>query len=68
VVKPLDVVALLEDRPDLGLAQGEMGTAVGGLSPGVWEVEFADDSGRTYARAALKETDVLVLRSRPVPV
>ena len=47
--KQLDVVAVLRDRPDLGLIQGWVGTLLSELAPGVWEVEFADGEGRTIA-------------------
>ncbi len=50
--KLLDVVALLEDVPDHGLQRGQVGTVVEELAPGVFEVEFADDAGRTYGQAA----------------
>jgi hypothetical protein len=45
----LDVVALLEDLPERGLRRGQVGTVVVQLAPGVFEVEFSDDSGRAYA-------------------
>jgi hypothetical protein len=35
------------------------------LAPGVFEVEFSDDQGRTYAQLALKEDQLLVLHYQP---
>jgi hypothetical protein len=60
--KLLDVVALLEDVPSRGLVRGQVGTIVETLAPGVFEVEFSDDSGRTYASLAMKSDQLLVLR------
>jgi len=53
-IKPFDVVAILEDRAGVGLLRGQVGTVVETLAPGVFEVEFSDNDGRTYASVALK--------------
>lgn len=60
------VVALLEDLPDLGLVRGQVGTVVAGWAPGVYEVEFSDANGVTYATAALKADQLIVLHHEPV--
>ena len=39
-MKLLDVVALLEDLPQLGLYRGQVGTIVEVYEPNVFEVEF----------------------------
>jgi Domain of unknown function (DUF4926) len=44
-INALDVVALLEDVPSRGLMRGQVGTVVEKLAPGVFEVEFSDNSG-----------------------
>ena len=54
MVKLLDDVALLEDLPEHGLQRGQVGTVVEELAPGVFEVEFSDSDGRTYALLPLK--------------
>jgi Domain of unknown function (DUF4926) len=36
------------------------------LAPGVFEVEFSDDEGRTYATAALRADQLMVLHYEPV--
>ena len=59
-VQELDPVALLTDRPDLGLVRGQMGTAVLQLASDVWEVEFDDNEGRTYKLAAIPEAELLL--------
>ena len=56
----LDVIQLKEDLPERGLRRGQMGTVVETLAPGVYEVEFIDESGRTHATLALC-ADQLVL-------
>jgi hypothetical protein len=61
----MDDVALLEDLPDRGLCRGQVGTVVEALSPGVLEVEFADYHGRTYARAAVRAEQLLLLHYDP---
>ncbi len=61
----LDVVALTEDIPDRGLLRGQVGTVVELLGPGVFEAEFADNDGRTYAMLSLKSSQLLVLHYQP---
>ncbi|HLB38427.1 MAG TPA: DUF4926 domain-containing protein [Gemmatimonadales bacterium] len=63
----LDVVALVDDLASHGLRQGQVGTIVELLAPGVYEVEFSDNEGRTYASAALRAEQVLLLRHEPAP-
>ncbi len=60
------VVALLEDLSEEGLVRGQVGTVVENWSPGVFEVEFADDNGRTYAMVALKAEQLMQLHHEPV--
>ena len=64
-IQLLDVVALTEDVPQHGLVRGQVGTVVESLGPDSFEVEFADDSGRTYALAPLRASQLIVLRYRP---
>jgi Domain of unknown function (DUF4926) len=61
----LDVVALTADLPEKGLLRGQVGTVVETLAAGVFEVEFSDDEGRSYAQLALKSEKLLVLRYHP---
>ena len=60
-IAPLSVVALLEDVPQVGLLRGQVGTVVERLSQDVYEVEFSDDNGRTYASLAIPTAQLLVL-------
>jgi hypothetical protein len=65
-IQLLDVVALTSDLLDKGLLRGQVGTVVETLAPGVFEVEFSDDQGQTYAQLALREDELLVLHYRPL--
>ena len=60
-IKPFAVVALLDDVPDQDLRRGQVGTVVESLAPGVFEVEFSDNQGRTYASLALRAEQLIVL-------
>ncbi len=62
--KLLDVVALLEDVPAQKLVRGQVGTVIENLAPNVFEVEFIDSEGRTYASAALNSRQLLVLHHK----
>ncbi len=60
----LDTVALLEDLPQRNLNRGEVGTIVELLAPDVYEVEFCDDEGQTYAELALSGEQLIVLHNQ----
>ena len=60
-----DVVALLEDLPAEGLKRGQVGTLVEEWEPGVFEVEFADTNGVTYATVALRADQLMTLYWHP---
>ena len=62
----LSVVALMRDMPDAGLVRGQVGTVVEVLGPDVFEVEFSDDSGRTYASLPFSSDDLLRLHHEPL--
>jgi len=64
----LDVVALTMDLPERGLGRGHVGTVVEVLAPGVVEVEFSDNHGRTYATAAVPVDQLLPLRHEAAEV
>jgi hypothetical protein len=65
-IELLSMVALLEDLPESGLVRGQVGTVVESWAPGVYEVEFSDDNGRTYAMVALKAEQLMRLHHKPV--
>jgi hypothetical protein len=62
----LDVVALTEDLSERGLRRGQVGTVVELLAQDVYEVEFSDNDGRTYATLALRADHLMVLHHQPV--
>jgi hypothetical protein len=62
MAKILDTVALTEALPEHRLEQGQVGTIVETLVEGVFEVEFVDQTGHTYAMLPLRETQFIVLR------
>lgn len=64
-IQTLDVVALTEDIPAHDLRRGQVGTVVETLSSDIFEVEFIDNDGRTYATLALQSRQLLVLHYQP---
>lgn len=62
----LDTVALTTDLPDQNLIAGQVGTIVEQLAPTVFEVEFSDDDGQTYAMLPLAQHQLLRLVYAPV--
>ena len=57
----LATVALMTDVPEKGLLRGQVGTVVERLGPGIYEVEFSDDNGRTYATLPAETSHLLPL-------
>jgi hypothetical protein len=64
-LEPLSVVALTENLSDNGLLRGQVGTIVEKLAPGVYEVEFSDDAGQTYAMLAVPADLLMQLHHEP---
>jgi hypothetical protein len=64
-IRLLDVVALTEDLPEHNLSRGQVGTVVEELAPDVFEVEFCDNNGRTYAMLALRTDQLMLLHYEP---
>ena len=64
-IELLSVVAVLEDVPQKGLVRGQVGTVVECLASEVYEVEFSDDSGQTYASLALRAGQLMRLHHEP---
>ncbi len=60
----LDTIALLEDLPERNLKRGEVGTVVEILAPDVYEVEFCDEEGQTYAELALRTEQMVILHNQ----
>lgn len=66
-IQKLDVVALTQDLPAERLVRGQVGTVVELLAPDAFEVEFSDDTGKSYAQVPLSSAQLLVLHTAPVP-
>ena len=64
-LKLLDVVAITVDIPEQGIFRGNVGTIVELLALGVFEVEFVDNEGRTYAELPLRAAQLMLLRHEP---
>ena len=64
-VKLLDVVALTQELPNRELSLGQVGTVVEVLASDVYEVEFSDNEGHTFAELALRADQFLVLHYEP---
>jgi len=63
-IKLLDTVALVKDIPSQKLKRGEVGTVVEILASEVFEVEFCDEDGQTYAELALRADQIIPLHNR----
>ncbi|HMG74770.1 MAG TPA: DUF4926 domain-containing protein [Pyrinomonadaceae bacterium] len=63
-IRLLDTVALVNDLPERKLKRGEVGTVVEILAPDVFEVEFSDDDGHTYAELALRDDQIIALHNQ----
>ncbi|MBM3853462.1 MAG: DUF4926 domain-containing protein [Verrucomicrobia bacterium] len=63
-IKLLEAVALTEDLPARKLRAGEVGTVVELLRGDVYEVEFCNERGETYAELALGEDQIVPLHTR----
>jgi len=48
--------------------QGQVGTVVEQLDDDVFEIEFCNDEGKTYAECALKASQLMVLYYHPQKV
>ena len=66
MIKLLDIVALTGDLPKRHLVRGQVGTVVEELAEGVFEVEFSDNEGRSYALLPLKSEQLMLLHYEPV--
>lgn len=63
-IRLLDTVTLLEDLPERKLKRGEVETVVEILAPDIFEVEFCDDEGQTYAELALRSEQLVTLHNQ----
>ena len=66
-IELLSVIAVLEDIPEKELLRGQVGTVVETLEPGVFEVEFSGDNGRTYMTRALRSDQIVAFDHETKP-
>jgi hypothetical protein len=67
--KLLDVVALTVDLPEHGLHRGQVGTIVEILADGrAFEVEFADEDGRTWETLGIEPDKMMRLIYKREPL
>jgi hypothetical protein len=64
-MRPLDVVATLDEFPAAHLGKGQVGTIVEELNEDFVLVEFADLNGVTYAIELIPVRKLLALRHTP---
>jgi hypothetical protein len=60
-MKLLDVVALTVDIPSINLFKGQVGTIVEVYEADVFEVEFVDSQGKTYALETIDASQLMKL-------
>jgi Domain of unknown function (DUF4926) len=65
-IRLLDIVALVEDLPEYGIYRGQVGTVTDIVAPNVFEVDFSDTSGQTYAEINLTSHQLMVLLHEPL--
>jgi hypothetical protein len=63
----LDIVALTQNLPDLGLYKGQVGTIIEVYEPTAFEVEFVNLKGKTYAVETLEASQLMQLYYAPLP-
>jgi hypothetical protein len=56
-INEIDIVALTQDLPKLGLNKGQTGTVVDISEPGVFLVEFSNEKGEMISRIFKKRTN-----------
>jgi hypothetical protein len=62
-INEIDVVALTQDLPELGLNKGETGTVVDISESGVFLVEFSNKNGEMIALESLKIEQITLVTS-----
>jgi hypothetical protein len=62
-INEIDVVALTQDLPELGLKKGETGTVVDISKSEVFLVEFSNEDGEMIALESLKREQIALVTS-----
>jgi hypothetical protein len=67
-IKLLSTIALNEDLPGCKLKRDKVGTVVEVLAPDVYEIEFCEEDGETYAELALRGDQLILLHNQGEPL
>ncbi len=62
-IHEIDIVALTQDLPKLGLNKGQTGTVVDISEPGVFLVEFSNEKGEMIFLECLKRQQIALATS-----
>jgi hypothetical protein len=62
-INEIDIVALTQDLPELGLNKGEMGTVVDKSQSGMFLIEFSNKNGEMIALESLKIEQIVLVTS-----
>lgn len=62
-INEIDIVALTQDLPKLGLNKGQTGTVVDISEPGVFLVEFSNEKGEIISLESLKREQITLVTS-----
>lgn len=65
-IRLLDIVALVEDLPEYGIYRGQVGTVTDIVAENVFEVDFSDTSGQTFAELNLTSQQLMLLLHEPI--
>lgn len=66
-MKILNTVALTQNLPELGLYKGQVGTIIEIYKLTVFEVEFVDRNGKTYAVETVNTNQVIRIYYASLP-
>jgi hypothetical protein len=62
-INEIDIVALTQDLPKLGLNKGQTGTVVDISEPGAFLVEFSNEKGEMISLESLKREQITLVTS-----
>jgi hypothetical protein len=62
-INEIDIVALTQDLPELGLNKGKTGTVVDISESGVFLVEFSNEKGEMISLESLKREQITLVTS-----
>ena len=63
IINEIDIVALTQDLPKLGLNKGQAGTVVDISESGVFLVEFSNEKGEMISLESLKREQITLVTS-----